>query len=225
MERWKTNSRCSLFSVLQRLLIVSLGLLIHSPSTLFAAELSVEGSVDDTPAEIKKLAQRAAALSNRIREVERRLSEAQEKLLPPSDEDAVEYRLELHNAMSPPALPFAVSHIRVSFEGRPFVYSQRAIVLTAERPLPLFLGRLKEGKYLMKIQFQGAPLEDVRSDGSDAPWRTLDKLITLDVTRDGGLRQFHKIELVANRGSGGIELNWAGETAKTKALEPKLESR
>lgn len=225
MERWKISSWGSMArSSRCATLIFSLGLLFLSP-LLQAAELSVEGTVDDTPAEIKRLAQRAAVLSDRIREMERRLSEANEKIVPAFEKESVEYRLELHNGMTSPEVPIAVSHIRISMDGQPFVYSQRALVVSQGRPLPLLLGRMKQGRYLLKIQLQGAPVENVMTEGAHAPWRTIDKLIVLDVNREAGERQFHKIQLVAHRENGGMELQWSGDGNNSGPLRSKMESR
>jgi hypothetical protein len=83
-----------------------------------ANDLVVEGSIDETPAEIKKLAGRAAALEGRIREIEQRIAESQKQLLGQLNENSVEYKLDLKLAGASDATPakenVAVSHVRSS---------------------------------------------------------------------------------------------------------------
>ena len=165
----------------------------------FPSDLTVEGSFDETPVELKKLSVRAAALESRIKEVEQRLAESHQQLLGHPGQKSVEYRLEMKPTQptaESPAKNVAVSHLRMSINGRPFVYTQSAVVTNKDAPLPLFLGRLNEGSYLVKIQFQAAVMDGRILNSSIAPWQTVDKMINLQVTSEGGLRQSQVLEIV-----------------------------
>ncbi|NBO37084.1 hypothetical protein EBU99_00705 [bacterium] len=165
----------------------------------FCADLAIESTVDGTPSELRQLASRAAALDSRVKELEQRISEAQMNLIGDPSAETVEYRLELKpsttNNSASDKNSFAVSHVRVSLDGRPFIYTQSAVVVSEKNPLPLFLGRMREGQHLVRLQFQMSPLPAALSRVSEAPWRTVDKTLALEINAKAGRKQNHFIEI------------------------------
>jgi hypothetical protein len=82
-----------------------------------------------------------------------------------------------------------VSHVRMSLNGRPFVYTQSAILVSPTNPLPLFMGKIAEGRHIVRLQFQTAPFEKNIISGSTTAWRTIDKIIQLNIDAEAGSRQ------------------------------------
>lgn len=164
-----------------------------------AQELSIESGVDETPVELKKLSVRANALETRIREVEQRIADSHQKLIGLPSERSVEYRIDLKPgiiAAGQSNRSIAVSHLRTSMNGRPYVYTQSAVILGPESPLPIFLGRISEGTHLVKIQLQAAPVSSALIHSSTAPWQTLDKVFSFEVSAEAGNRQNKILEIV-----------------------------
>jgi len=192
----------------------------------FSSDLTVEGSIDETPIELKKLAVRAAALESRIKEVEQRLAESHQQLLGHPGQKTVEYRLEMKPAKSTTdasAKNVAISHLRIAINGRPFVYTQSAFVVANDAPIPLFLGRLNEGNYLVKVQFQAAVIDSRILNSSIAPWQTVDKIINLEVTAEGGLRQSQILEITENSDKLGLQIRKASRADSAKIDSQSME--
>lgn len=192
----------------------------------FSSDLTVEGSIDETPIELKKLAARAAALESRIKEVEQRLAESHQQLLGHPGQKTVEYRLEMKPAQPTTGTSVknvAISHLRLAINGRPFVYTQSAVVIANHAPIPLFLGRLNEGNYLVKIQFQAAVIDSRILNSSIAPWQTVDKTINLEVTAEGGLRQSQILEITENSDKLGIQIRKASRADAVKIDSQSME--
>lgn len=189
-----------------------------------ANDLIVEGSIDETPAEIKKLAGRAAALEGRIREIEQRIAESQKQLLGQLNDTSVEYKLDLKLAAAsdstPPKENVAVSHVRLSIDGRPFSYTQSALIVTPSSPLPLFLGRISAGKYLMRVQLQAAAIDERISNSSTAAWQTLEKTLPIEVVAEAGNRQVQRVEI--ENGSDGLKLRFGKDSVPETPREFKI---
>ncbi|MEN9529317.1 MAG: hypothetical protein RI932_1190 [Pseudomonadota bacterium] len=189
-----------------------------------ANDLVVEGSIDETPAEIKKLAGRAAALEGRIREIEQRIAESQKQLLGQLNENSVEYKLDLKLAGASDATPakenVAVSHVRLSIDGRPFSYTQSALIVTPSSPLPLFLGRISAGKYLMRVQLQAAPIDERISNSATAAWQTLEKTLPIEVAAEAGTRQVQRVEI--ENGPDGLKLRFGKDLVPETPREFKI---
>jgi len=194
-------------------------------ASALANDLVVEGSVDETPAEIKKLSSRAAALESRIREIEQRIAESQAQLLGKINEKSVEYKLEMKLAdaieQASATRSVAVSHVRLSIDGRPFSYTQSALIVAPKSPLPLFLGRLPEGTYLMRVQFLAAPMDERISNSATAAWQTLEKTLAIEVNAEAGARQLQRVEL--ENGADGLRLKFGKEvSAETSQQNRKV---
>lgn len=192
----------------------------------FPSDLTVEGSIDETPVELKKLSVRAAALESRIKEVEQRLAESHQQLLGHPGKKSVEYRLEMKPAQSTATSSsknVAISHLRMAINGRPFVYTQSAVVTSKDAPLPLFLGRLNEGIYLVKIQFQAAVIDGRILNSSIAPWQTVDKMINLEITSEGGSRQSQILEITDNSDKIGVQIRKKSDSDSAKIDSQSME--
>lgn len=168
--------------------------------TVFAAELAVEGEIDSTPSELRQLSVRANALEAKIRELEQRIRDTQRSALGPVNEELIDYRLELkpdkvNSASSSSDGAVVVSHVRMSMDGRPFIYAQSAIVVSDSMPLPLFMGKIPEGNHQIRLQFQTAPLAADTFSAKAAPWRTVDQVINLELTAAGGKQQTQTIAI------------------------------
>ena len=161
-----------------------------------AAELSIEGSVDNTPSELRQLSEKASVLEAKIRELELRIAENQKTVLGTSGQDSIDYRLELQpQADDQQKRDIVVSHVRMSIDGRPFVYTQSAMIVSATRPLPLFMGRIPAGSHQIRLQFQAAPLTPEVFSASRAAWRTVDRVIQLELSAAAGKQQTHVIQV------------------------------
>jgi hypothetical protein len=161
-----------------------------------AAELSIEGNIDGTPTELRQLYDRAALLDAKIGELERRLSESQKAVIGVAGKETVDYRLELvPSADSKEKKEMLVSHVRMSLDGRPFVYTQSAIIISAARPLPLFMGKIPEGRHQVRLQFQVAPLTQQVLSGHSSSWRTVDRVMNLDVDAGAGKQQSYAVSV------------------------------
>ena len=163
-----------------------------------AQDLTIEGSIDQTPEPLKKLASRAEAIENRIRELEQRISESQKKIIVTQSDKVIEYRMELANGFtqgSGRGRSLAVSHLRMSINGRPYVYTQSAVIIDSENPLPLYLGPIEAGSYLVKIQLQAAPLDSKLLNPINSPWQTIEKIIPIEIVSEGGAKQTKVLEL------------------------------
>lgn len=179
--------------------LILIGTLICS-SNIFAAELSVEGEIDSTPSELRQLSVRATALEAKIRELEQRIRDTQRIALGPVNEELIDYRLELkpekaNSAPTPNKGAVVVSHVRMSMDGRPFIYTQSAIVVSESMPLPLFMGKIPEGNHQIRLQFQTAPLAVETFSAKAAPWRTVDQVINLQLSAAGGKQQTQTIAI------------------------------
>jgi len=174
---------------------VSMALLIGF-GAVEAAELSIEGSIDNTPTELRKLSEKASVLEAKIRELELRIAENQKTVVGVPQQDTIDYRLELQpKANNQQKSDIVLSHVRMSIDGRPFVYTQSAMIVSATRPLPLFVGRMPVGSHQIRLQFQAAPLTPEVFSASRAAWRTVDRVIQLELSASGGKQQTHVIQV------------------------------
>lgn len=167
-------------------LIAALGLLSQLPC--HASELSIESRVDQSPTELKKLNDQALVLEKRIKELEQRISVEQAKVLAPEKKDHIELDLSLSpdRTVDEDKRPqrYLISHLRMSLNGRPFVFNQSALLATSEVPLPLYLGLIRPGKHLVRIQFQAALYDDLLVNHTALPWQKVDNTLTLEVVED-----------------------------------------
>ncbi len=188
-----------------------------------ANDLVVEGSLDETPAEIKKLSTRAASLEARIREIEQRIAESQQQILGPLNTNSVEYRIEMKLAESDIAdsakRNIAVSHVRLSIDGRPFSYTQSVVIISHGSPLPLFLGRITEGNYLMRIQFQAAPVDERIANSATAAWQTVERTIPVEIVAEAGSKQVQSLGI--SMGSDGLKFDLFKKTALERPTETR----
>ncbi|NBX16075.1 MAG: hypothetical protein EBR09_01785 [Proteobacteria bacterium] len=176
--------------------IVLLPLLCGLTAHASGRELSIEGSVDGTPAELRQLLERASLLDAKINELERRLAESQRAVVGSAAGQIVDYRLELKpSADDQSRREMLVSHVRMSLNGRPFVYTQSAILVSPTNPLPLFMGKIAEGRHTVRLQFQTSPFAKNIISGSTTAWRTIDKIIQLNIDADAGSQQNFSIAL------------------------------
>jgi hypothetical protein len=165
-------------------------LAIGGEEIAFGKELSIESSIDGTPSELRQLYNRSALLDAKINELERRLAESQKAVIGSAGKEVVDYRLELTpSADEQDKKEMLVSHVRMALNGRPFVYTQSAILVSAENPLPLFMGMITEGQHTVRLQFQMAPFSKDVLSGSKTSWRTVDKVVQLNVDSAAGKKQ------------------------------------
>lgn len=173
---------------------------IFNPYVLQAAELSIESNVDKTPTELRQLSVKAASLESKIRELERRIAETQNVVVGAVQSESIDFRLDLvvkdtKKSQDQISGETVVSHVRMSLNGRPFLYNQSAVVVSEQSPLPLFLGKLPAGQYQLRLQFQTAQLTRELATLSRAPWVTVDRVINIEVSAAGGRQQFHTIPI------------------------------
>ncbi|MEN9825867.1 MAG: hypothetical protein RI953_1612 [Pseudomonadota bacterium] len=166
-----------------------------------AAELAVEGDVDSTPAEIRQLVERSNILDSKIRELEKRIDTTQRSVLGSENRALVDYRLELKPSNPSPDGgrnfdKMLVSHIRMAMDGRPFVYSQSAIIVSESNPLPLFLGKISEGIHQVRLQFQAAQLDRGLVSSGNMAWMAVDKIFNIEISAKGGTFQKQTITIV-----------------------------
>ncbi|NBW80690.1 hypothetical protein EBR21_02955 [bacterium] len=167
----------------------------------WAAELSVEADVDTTPSEIRELLTRANALDAKIRELEKRIDTTQRSVLGTDSKAFVDYRLELKpsgqtTSSKNPTEKMLVSHIRMALDGRPFVYSQSAMIVSDSNPVPLFVGRISEGTHQVRLQFQSAPLNRAPTANGNLAWKSVDKIFNIEISAQGGAFQKQTITIV-----------------------------
>jgi len=179
-----------------------------------AGELSIQSDVDATPAELRSLSDRAQVLEAKIKDLERRVVATQESLMGQLSAAAVEYRLDLRplsaNKKDEGKInSLVVSRIRMSMDGRPFVYSQNALIVSGKSPLPLFLGKLSAGHHQIRLQFQVAPLVDALNSPAAAPWRTIDRVLAIEVSPEAGLQQTKTLAIDEN-----LELRWQDDSLR-----------
>ncbi|MFZ9520445.1 MAG: hypothetical protein ACO3A4_08205 [Silvanigrellaceae bacterium] len=171
------------------------------PVQAYAAELSVESTVDSTPTEIRQLVERSNTLEAKIRELEKRIDTTQRSVLGVEDKSTVDYRLELKpfSATSPDENKtdkLVVSHIRMAMDGRPFVYTQSALIVSENNPLPLFVGRIPEGKHQVRLQFQVSPYGGRFFAGSKAAWKAIDRIFEINIQASGGNSQVQTVTIM-----------------------------
>lgn len=165
-----------------------------------AAELSVESEVDATPSELRLLSDRAKALEAKIGELEKRIADAQKTILGSAENEVVDYRLELKPQVPPAGAgesgkSLVVSHVRMSMDGRPFVYTQSAIVVSEKFPLPLYVGKISAGSHQVRLQYQYAPVSDELLTSSNKGWRTIDQVLNLEIVAAAGRQQVQPIQI------------------------------
>jgi hypothetical protein len=165
-----------------------------------AAELSVESEVDATPSELRLLSDRAKSLEAKIGELEKRIADAQKTIFGSTETAVIDYRLELKPqvpsaGVGQSAKPLIVSHVRLSMDGRPFVYTQSAVVVSEKFPLPLFIGKISEGPHQIRLQYQVAPFSEELMTSSQRGWRTVDQVLNLEIVAAAGKQQVQPIRI------------------------------
>jgi hypothetical protein len=188
-----------------------------------AAELAVEGEVDSTPTEIRQLVERSNILDAKIRELEKRIDTTQRTVLGAENKPLVDYRLELKPSNHSPdgAKNFdkmLVSHIRMAMDGRPFVYSQSAMIVSESNPLPLFLGKISEGTHQVRLQFQAAQLERGLVSSGNVAWMAVDKIFNIEISAKGGTFQKQTITIVDSTESASAKDSQNQENVKTATI-------
>ena len=98
-----------------------------------------------------------------------------------------------------------------------------SVVVSKDAPLPLFLGRLNEGIYLVKIQFQAAVIDGRILNSSIAPWQTVDKMINLEITAEGGSRQSQILEITDNSDKIGVQIRKKSDSDSAKIDSQSME--
>lgn len=190
-------------------LLTAIALVFSHPC--LAAELNVESQVDQSPIELKNLNDQANVLEKRIKELEQRISTEQTKILEPETNNYVELKLSLSPDMiendGKKAQNYLISHLRMSLNGRPYIFNQNAVLTTQEFPLPLYLGLIRPGKHLIRIQFQGALHGDLLVNQSALPWQKVDETLTLDVGAEKTPIMERKIVILSRAGRLSIDIN------------------
>jgi hypothetical protein len=170
-----------------------------------AAELSVESEVDATPNELRQLSDRAKSLEAKIGELEKRIADAQKTILGSTENEMIDYRLELKpqipaGSAGESAKPLVVSHVRLSMDGRPFVYTQSAVVVSEKFPLPLFIGKISEGSHQIRLQYQVAPVSEGLLTSPNKGWRTVDQVLNLEIVAAAGKQQVQPLQISEDPG-------------------------
>lgn len=156
----------------------------HETRFILASELNVESQLDQSPAELKALNESALLLEKRFNELEQRLKSEQDKIAS-AEQDLVELSLSLlpETGQKQPNQDskILVSHLRMSVNGRPHVYNQDAVLTSGQFPIPLYLGLIKAGKHLVRLQFQATQYKNVSQPASQRSWVKMDETFTIDV--------------------------------------------
>ena len=192
--RTKMRKVCFRTLILNLSIFLGLNILLNvvglqSSSVAWGAELSVESTLDQSPAELKNLNERATLLEKRFGELEQRLMSEQSKIAGNSDSNLVELSLFLSPQLEPESSlnndRILVSHLRMSLNGRPHIYNQDALFISPDFPIPLYLGLIHTGKHLVRIQFQASNYKGHDEAATRRSWLKMDETFTIDVDDQG----------------------------------------
>jgi len=151
----------------------------------WASELKVESALDQSPTALKVLNERAQGLEKRFNELEERLAIEQMKIVGHSESGLVELSMSLaprfdgESFTNPQGL--LVSHMRMSLNGRPHIYNQDPLLVSESFPVPLYLGLIKSGKHLVRLQFQASHYSGVDEPVTKRSWVKVDETFTIDL--------------------------------------------
>ncbi|MEY2988670.1 MAG: hypothetical protein RJB13_2191 [Pseudomonadota bacterium] len=184
-------------------------------STALATELNVESSLDQSPAELKKLNESAKLLEKRFAELEQRLLAEQSKIAKNSTAELVELSLSLAPQFESESKKqndsILVSHLRMSLNGRPHIFNQDALLVSSEFPIPLYLGLIKTGKHLVKIQFQASHYQGPDESAMQRSWIKVDETFTLNLDSSESRKLVRNVFITPSQGKLTVGLQKAVE--------------